>query len=161
PRPHQQEDQRQRRDLGHEADRALVELGRGHEQRGEQADDERGADERRAHRHRGRQRLAPDVEEGVGAHSIPRKSDATTRRQPSTVTKTRSLTGSEMLAGGSMTMPMLDSVVATTRSMTRNGSRMSSPIWNAVWSSETTNDGMAILSGTSSARFGRAVSLTS
>ena len=58
-------------------------------------------------------------------------------------------------------MPSAVSTVATTRSMTRNGSSTASPISKAVCSSETMNAGTAMRSGTSSALAGRGSSLTS
>ena len=58
----------------------------------------------------------------------PRKSEPTSKCQPSTATKIKSFTGSEINTGGNITMPRLESTVATTRSMTRNGSSTASPI---------------------------------
>ena len=47
---------------------------------------------------------------------------------PSTSTKSSSLNGSEIIAGGSMNMPMLISTDATTTSMTMNGRKSAKPI---------------------------------
>jgi len=58
----------------------------------------------------------------------PRRSEPTSRCQPSTATKIRIFTGSEINTGGNITMPRLDNTVATTRSMTRNGNNTASPI---------------------------------
>ena len=48
-------------------------------------------------------------------------SERTIRCQPSIMTKSRILKGSEMVTGGSIIMPMLISVLATTMSMIRKG----------------------------------------
>jgi len=52
------------------------------------------------------------------------------------------LNGREMKTGGSIIMPMLISVDATTRSMIRNGRKIRNPIWNAVLSSEIVQAGI-------------------
>ena len=66
-----------------------------------------------------------------------------------------------MSAGGNITIPILDRTIATTMSMTKNGMTTTRPIWNAVRSSDRTNAGMAMRSGTSAAVFGRGVVDTS
>ncbi len=48
-------------------------------------------------------------------------SDLMSRCQPSTMTKSRILNGSDIIVGGSIIMPMDMSVLATIISMTMNG----------------------------------------
>ncbi|MNF92532.1 hypothetical protein D3C84_751800 [compost metagenome] len=60
------------------------------------------------------------------------------------------LNGREMISGESIIMPMAMRILATTRSITRNGMKIMKPIWNAVFSSEVTNAGTRITSGASS-----------
>src|SRR5512135_1663871 len=59
-----------------------------------------------------------------------------TRRQPSTSTKKISLNGRLTTTGGSIIMPMLMRTLATTRSMTRNGTNSRKPISKPRLSSE-------------------------
>ena len=51
----------------------------------------------------------------------PRTSEPTTSDQPSTITNSSSLNGSEITTGGSTIMPIASSTDPTTRSSTRNG----------------------------------------
>src|SRR5207247_2492467 len=98
--------------------------GRGLDDGDGQADDEAGDQERRRHRDDDGQGAAPQVEQRIGAHvRAPRRSDWTTRCQPSIITNTRSLIGSATTWGGTITMPSEVRMVAATRSITRNGSR--------------------------------------
>src|SRR5262245_53928259 len=143
------------RELGHEGEHALLELGRGLNDRNDEADDERDDEEGSADLDGHGERVAPEVEDRVARHAAPRSSDCTTRCQPSIMTKTRSLIGSATTCGGTMTMPSEVRIVAATRSMIRNGRRIVRPILNARRSSESRNAGMAILSGTSSIVAGR------
>ncbi|KFD44037.1 hypothetical protein IU11_06000 [Cellulosimicrobium sp. MM] len=76
-------------------------------------------------------------------------SDVVMRPHPSTRTKSSSLNGSEIIVGGSIIMPMLMRAAATTRSMTRNGTKTTNPMMNAARSSEMTNAGTSVVSGTS------------
>jgi hypothetical protein len=52
-----------------------------------------------------------------------------------------------MVVGDTKTIPMAMRIDATARSMTRNGSSSTTPIWNAVVSSDTTNAGIAMRIG--------------
>jgi hypothetical protein len=65
------------------------------------------------------------------------------------------LNGSEIIAGGSCSMPIESSVVETTRSMSRNGRNRKNPIWKPVLSSEMTKAGTTTRIGSSSGVFGR------
>src|SRR5690348_13977488 len=55
-------------------------------------------------------------------------SEWTIRCQPSAITNSSSLNGSEIDAGGSIIMPMDISTLETTMSITRNGTMMRKPI---------------------------------
>ncbi len=82
--------------------------------------------------------------------------------QPSTMTKSRSLKGSEMSAGGGIIMPIDMSTELTTTSMTRNGTKTTNPMMKADFSSERTKAGTSVVRGTSSrvAGFSAPLSLT-
>src|SRR5580765_4056349 len=59
---------------------------------------------------------------GGGVHHAKlRTSEDTSRFQPSTMTNSRILNGSEIIAGGNCSIPIESSVVDTTRSISRNG----------------------------------------
>ena len=72
----------------------------------------------------------------LGLRRKLRTSEPTSRFQPSIITNSRTLNGSEIIAGGSCIMPIDSSVVDTTRSMSRNGTNRKKPIWKPVFSSE-------------------------
>ncbi len=74
--------------------------------------------------------------------------------QPSTRTNSRILNGSEIITGGSIIMPIDISAAETTRSMTRNGMKMTNPMMNALRSSEMMNAGITVVIGTSARSFG-------
>src|SRR4029079_5325040 len=149
-------------ELGDGGQDGLLQLGRGLDHGDREPDDEAGDQERRRDGDDDGERVAPEVEERVGAHVIaPRISDCTTRRQPSIITNTRSLIGSATPCGGTMTMPSEVRMVAATRSITRKGRRIVGPILKASRSSERMNAGIAILSGTSSIVDGRGAVETS
>ena len=84
-----------------------------------------------------------------------RTSDATSRFQPSIITNSSTLNGSEIIAGGSCSMPIDSSVVETTRSMSRNGTNRKNPIWKPVLSSEMAKAGITTRIGRSSGVVGR------
>ena len=68
----------------------------------------------------------------MGGLAVSRESSATMRRptsrfQPSIITNSSTLNGSEIIAGGSCSMPIDSSVVETTRSMSRNGHEQEEP----------------------------------
>ena len=58
----------------------------------------------------------------------------------------------EIIAGGSMNMPMLISTDDTATSITMKGRKSANPIWNEVRSSLITNAEVSITSGTSLTR---------
>src|ERR1051325_5246089 len=152
----ERDDDQRRGELGHEGQDAVLELGRGLDHGDGETDDEAGDQKRRGHHDDDAQRAAPQVEQRIGGHDIaPRSSDWTTRCQPSIITNTSSLIGSATTCGGTITMPSAVKIVAATRSITRNGNRIVRPILNESRSSDSTNAGIAILSGTSSIVSGR------
>src|SRR5919205_133234 len=59
-------------------------------------------------------------------------SELTTSAHPSTITNNKSLNGNETNTGGSMNIPMDISVELTTKSMIKNGTKMTNPMMNAV-----------------------------
>src|SRR5438093_7686 len=69
------------------------------------------------------------------------------RLQPSTSTNSRILNGSAIIVGGSIIMPIAISPEETTRSITRNGTKMTSPMMNALRSSESMNAGTTVKNG--------------
>jgi hypothetical protein len=79
----------------------------------------------------GLDRLAADIDSYFGCHGILRErgsmlvktfiKEPTTRLQPSTSTKRRSLNGMEMMTGGSIIIPMDMRIDATIMSITRKG----------------------------------------
>ncbi len=74
--------------------------------------------------------------------------ELTTSAQPSTMTNNKSLNGNDTRTGGSMNMPIDIRVELTTRSMIRNGMKITNPMMNAVFSSERMNAGISVDSGT-------------
>ena len=70
--------------------------------------------------------------------------------QPSTTTKSSSLNGSDTIVGGTIIMPIAISEALTSMSSTRNGMKTTSPMMNALLSSESTNAGMRVVMLTSS-----------
>ena len=72
------------------------------------------------------------------------------RPQPSTSTSSSSLNGRETVTGGSIIMPIDMSAADTTRSMTRNGTKMTKPMMKADRSSDSMNAGMSVRVGTDS-----------
>ena len=65
--------------------------------------------------------------------------------QPSTTTKSSSLNGSDTIVGGTIIMPIAMSEALTSMSSTRNGMKTTSPMMNALLSSESTNAGMSVV----------------
>src|SRR5205823_13771209 len=76
------------------------------------------------------------------------------RCQPSAITNSRSLNGNEMLAGGSIIMPIDMSTLETTMSITRKGTMIRKPIWKAVLSSLIMKAGIKAYVGTSACVLG-------
>ena len=62
--------------------------------------------------------------------------------QPLTMTKSRSLNGSEIVTGETIIMPIARRMFEMMMSIAMNGRYTRKPIWNAFESSETQNDGM-------------------
>ena len=71
-------------------------------------------------------------------------SELTTSAQPSTITNNSSLNGNDTSTGGSMNMPIDIKVELTTRSMMRNGMKITNPMMKAVFSSERMNAGISV-----------------
>src|SRR4030095_7331508 len=88
------------------------------------------------------------------AHAKLLTIEPTTRFQPSIITNSRTLNGSDTIAGGICNMPIDSSVVETTRSMSRKGTKRKKPIWKPVLSSEMTYAGMTTRIGNSDAVLG-------
>src|SRR3712207_6454816 len=74
--------------------------------------------------------------------------------QPSTTTNSSSLNGSDTMVGGTIIMPIAMSAALTSMSSTRNGMNTTSPMMNALLSSESTNDGMSVVMLTCSGEAG-------
>src|SRR6266478_5728460 len=75
-------------------------------------------------------------------------SELTTSAQPSTITNNNNLNGNDTRTGGSMNMPIDIRVELTTRSMIKNGMKITNPMMNAVFNSERMNAGISVDSGT-------------
>jgi hypothetical protein len=54
--------------------------------------------------------------------------DRTTRCHPSTITKSKSLKGSEIIIGGIIIIPIDINVAETKKSITKNGTKIKKPI---------------------------------
>src|SRR5690606_31954133 len=128
-------------------------LEHGHDKTDQQARYHRQADDQ----HDQPERFAKQVNRHLGSHREPRyivpKLAARVpmiSAQPSTRTNSMILNGREMIRGESIIMPIAMRILATTMSMIRNGMKIMKPIWNAVFSSEVTNAGTRMVSGTSS-----------
>src|SRR4051812_2657250 len=72
-------------------------------------------------------------------------SDFTTSAHPSTITNSNNLNGNDTSTGGSMNMPIDINAELITRSMMRNGTKMTKPMMNAVFSSDSTNAGISVV----------------
>src|SRR2546430_12928594 len=72
-----------------------------------------------------------------------------TRPHPLTRTNSNNLNGSDTVTGGSIIMPIDISDADTTMSITRNGMYTTNPMMNAAPSSDRTNAGTSVVSGTS------------
>src|SRR6185369_14470843 len=148
-------------ELGHEADRRLVDRGRRLDHADHHAADERGQQDRRGRERRDPQRLLGDADEKVPIfhgsafppHHVANEParEPMVSAQPSTSTNKSSLNGIEMIVGESIIMPSAIRVEATTMSMMRNGRKIMKPIWNAVLSSLVTKAGSRMLNGMSAA----------
>src|ERR1700749_3080663 len=77
-----------------------------------------------------------------------------TRLQPSIRTNIKSLIGTEIVDGGTISMPIASRMLDTTRSMRRNGSMMTKPMRNETRNSLSMNAGTSCRSPTSAARAG-------
>src|SRR5262245_60122444 len=145
PRPHHDQDHEDRDHLRNERQGHLVDLGDGLEDRHEQADDEAHEEEWPGQHHHHQDRLLADAEDHLLGHVTKLStSDLTIRCQPSTITNSSSLNGSEIITGGSISMPIDIRVLETTMSMIRNGTKTRKPIWKAVFSSLMTNAGTSV-----------------
>ncbi len=64
-----------------------------------------------------------------------RTTDRVIRCQPSTITKSRIFTGSDIITGGTISIPIDIRLLATTMSMIRKGTYSTKPSWKADFSS--------------------------
>src|SRR6185369_1958926 len=147
PGAQQRQDAEHDHHLGREGERLLLDLGGGLEHRDGQAHHQRdhhrrpGADQHQV------QRLLGDEDDLV--HRYPTIRPLAIMYQPSTITKSRSLNGMEIVVGDSMCMPRANRMLATTMSMTMNGTKRMKPIWKASFSSDTTKAGTMIMKSVS------------
>src|SRR5437764_15376614 len=79
-----------------------------------------------------------------------------TRPHPLTRTNSNNLNGSDTVTGGSIIMPIDIRAADTTMSITRNGMYTTNLMMNAAHSSDRTNAGISVVSGTSFGVFGLA-----
>src|SRR5690606_16001604 len=136
-----------------EAQGLLVDLRGGLEHRHHQTGEQAGHHED-GHRHGGEpQGAAEQVDGDFRGHgyNVPKLAARVPmiRLQPSMSTNSMILNGSEMISGESIIIPMAIRILATTRSMIRNGMKIMKPIWKAVFSSEVTKAGTRMVSGVS------------
>ena len=82
----------------------------------------------------------------------------TTSIQPSSITNSKSLNGKDTNDGGSIIIPSPISTAETTRSMMRNGTKITKPMMKPLFSSDSTNADTSAVSGTSSRATGCGVS---
>jgi len=82
-------------------------------------------------------------------------SELTTSAHPSTITNNNNLNGNDTKTGGSMNMPIDINVELTTKSMIKNGTKITKPMMNAVFNYESTNAGMSVVISTLSRVAGR------
>src|SRR5690242_16347904 len=126
-------------ELGHEAQRLLVDRRRRLDHPEQHARDERWNEDRCGGKRKHPQRMLGNPDIFVGAHDQPaakeEASDPIVSAQPSTRTNRSSLNGIETIVGESIIMPRDMRLDATMRSMIRNGRKIRKPIWNAVFSS--------------------------
>src|SRR5581483_234093 len=145
PRPKQAQRYEHRQNLGNVGQRHLVDLGDRLEDADREPHDKPEAEHRRRDHEGQGHTVTNHVDQGVLGHVLKLVTrDLTMRYQPSTMTNSSSLKGSEISAGGSMIMPIEMSVLATTMSMIRKGMKMKKPIWKAVFSSLMMNAGMSV-----------------
>src|SRR5690606_28977933 len=96
-------------------------LGQRLEDRDGESGDQTEEQDRTAEDQRHLEGVPPELENGLGTQWKLLTSAPIRRFQPSTRTKTISLKGSEISAGGSVIMPIEVRIAATTMSRTRNG----------------------------------------
>src|SRR6266851_4781204 len=135
PRSEDRERARDYENLGYEGQRLLVDLGHGLEHAHQHADDQAADQQRAANLERDHERVLGGINRELLGHEKEVTSERTIRCQPSAITNSSSLNGSEMLVGGSIIMPIDISTLETTMSITRKGTMIRKPIWNAVFSS--------------------------
>src|SRR4051812_10794981 len=141
PVPGEEDDAGHHEQLGHKAQGRFLDRGHALEDRDEQAHDEAAEQDRASEGGRHEQGVLDDADDTTLAHRKLTSSECVTNAQPSTRTKSNSLKGKETSVGGSIIMPIDISVALTTRSMTRNGMKMTKPIRNAVLISDRMNAG--------------------
>jgi len=111
--------------LGQKGDGLLMDLGHRLEQRHDGADHQRGDQHRSPQQKHHHQGFPTQFDQFSGIHrAIPWTMSRTSRPHPSVSTKIISLKGREMVVGGNIIMPMPNSTLLVTRSMTRKGMKM-------------------------------------
>src|SRR5664279_535643 len=91
-----------------------------------------------------------DQQNGTHVHPVyPFTREPMIKYQPSTSTNSSTLKGREIVTGGSIIMPMLSRMLATTMSTTRKGRKIMKPISKAVFSSLMRKAGSRHSRGTS------------
>src|SRR5207302_641112 len=130
---------RNHQDLGYEGQGLLVDLGHRLEHAHQHADHEAAHQQRAADLQRDHDRVLGGIDCELFGHEKDVTSERTIRCHPSAMTNRSNLNGSEMLAGGSIIMPIDISTLETTMSITRNGTMIRKPIWKAVFSSDIMN----------------------
>src|SRR3954470_11079087 len=145
-------------DLRDEGEGLLLDLGRCLEQRDEEADQQSGQQHGGGHLGGDHHGLCRDLGDVCIRHQPLPPYDPTRAvvisAQPSTMTKSSSLKGSDTMVGGTIIMPIAMSEALTSMSSTRNGMKMTSPMMKALLSSESTKAGMRVVRLTSEASAG-------
>src|SRR3954454_11780617 len=140
--------------LGDERQRLLLDLRGRLEQRDHEPDQQRRQQDRCGDLGGEQHRLQREVGDlGVSHRRYPAPYEWTSAvvisAHPSTTTNSSSLNGSDTIAGGTIIMPIAMSAALTSMSSTRNGMNTTSPMMNALFSSERTKAGMSVVMLTS------------
>src|SRR5580658_1833366 len=126
--------------------RLLLQAGQGLHQAEEETQQDRGNQERRGQNQGFLHHLAKQLGNQVGRHwfrliiRFPQKlfiSEFASRFQPSTITKSRILSGVETTTGGSWNMPIEVVMEAVTISMSRKGRNSTAPMAKPAFNSES------------------------
>src|SRR5262249_40917180 len=98
--------------------------------------------------------LGGRVRAGAQRHRKPPTTPCSTRLQPSISTNIKILIGKDSVVGGTMIMPKDSSTEETTRSISRNGRKMTKPILKETRSSLSMKAEVSFMVSTSAARAG-------